>query len=208
MRPRETANAQRAHPWHGAPIGEHAPAKIWVYVEIVPTDTVKYELDKDTGLLKIDRPQKFSSVCPALYGFVPRTLAEVESGRLASERSGRPDLVGDHDPLDVCVFTEKEIPRGDVLLQAVPIGGIRLIDRNEADDKIVAVLADDPAYSAWTDLAHVPAALVDRLRHYFLTYKQPPDAVAPVCEIAGIYGREEAHEVIEAARRDYRAVFG
>ena len=62
----------KSHPWHGVAIGEEAPQRVTVFIEIVPSDTVKYELDKDTGLLKVDRPQLYSNVCPAPYGFVPR----------------------------------------------------------------------------------------------------------------------------------------
>src|SRR5215813_4522493 len=64
----------RAHPWHGVTIGKNAPAVVTTFIEVVPSDTVKYELDKATGILKVDRPQKFSNVCPTLYGFIPRTF--------------------------------------------------------------------------------------------------------------------------------------
>lgn len=80
----------RRHPWHGVPLGADAPAKVTAFVEIVPTDTVKYELDKATGLLKIDRPQKFSNVYPTLYGFLPQTYCGDETGRFCTERTGRP----------------------------------------------------------------------------------------------------------------------
>ena len=76
----------KSHPWHGVPIGEAAPERVTVYVEMVPTDTVKYELDKDTGLLKVDRPQKYSNVPPSLYGFVPRTLCAESVAALFAEK--------------------------------------------------------------------------------------------------------------------------
>jgi inorganic pyrophosphatase len=136
----------KAHPWHGVPIGEDAPAIVTAYIEIVPTDTVKYEIDKITGYLKVDRPQKFSNVCPTLYGLIPQTLCAEQVGALCAERTGRPGIMGDGDPLDICVLTEKTIPCGDILLRAIPIGGLRTIDSHAADDKIIAVMQHDAMY--------------------------------------------------------------
>jgi inorganic pyrophosphatase len=198
----------RAHPWHGVAIGKNAPAVVTTYVEVVPSDTVKYELDKTTGLLKIDRPQKFSNVCPTLYGFIPRTLCADRVGGFCAERTGRPGMVGDGDPLDVCVLTEKAIPHGDILLQAIPIGGLRLIDKNEADDKIIAVMQQDAAYGGWREMSDCPALLIDRLKHYFLTYKEPPGSTDHKMEITHLYDRQEAYEVIRRSQEDYKAHFG
>ena len=198
----------RAHPWHGVSIGADAPEVVAVYVEIVPSDTVKYELDKDTGILKIDRPQRFSNVCPTLYGFIPQTYCGSENAALTARRTGRVGIVGDGDPLDVCVLSEKAIPRGDIVLRARPIGGLRMIDRGEADDKIIAVLEGDASYGAWRDVGEVPRSLIDRLRHYFLTYKAGPDAADANVEITHVYDRDEAHEVIRRSQRDYRALVG
>lgn len=199
----------RAHPWHGVAIGPDAPRLVTAYVEIVPTDAVKYELDKETGILKIDRPQQYSNVCPTLYGFLPRTLCAGEVGRFCTERTGRPGIEGDDDPLDVYVLTERPITHGDVLVRARPIGGLLMIDGNQADDKIVAVLEKDAVHGALQDIAECPAALVDRLRHYFLTYKLspgPPEATR-VVEITHVYGRQEAHEVIRRSQVDYARHF-
>lgn len=198
----------KAHPWHGINIGEQAPEIVTVFIEIVPTDTVKYEIDKETGYLKIDRPQKFSNLVPALYGFVPQTYCDESTAELAREKSGKAIASGDHDPLDICVLTERHISHGNIMLQAIPIGGIRLIDKGEADDKIIAVLKGDEVYNNWKDLSDCPAALINRLRHYFLTYKNIPGEGSPTCEIAGIYGRDEALEVINASRKDYEAKYG
>ena len=195
----------RAHPWHGVPLGPDAPRTVTVYVEIVPTDTVKYEMDKATGILRLDRPQQYSNVCPSLYGFLPRTLCAERVGALCSERTGRAGIVGDGDPMDVCVLTEKELSHGDILVRAVPIGGLRMIDGDQADDKIVAVLEGDAVFGGHRELADCPSALVDRLRHYFLTYKQGPDRGGRVVEIAQVYGRAEAHEAIARSVEDYRA---
>jgi len=195
----------RAHPWHGVSMGKDAPRVVTTYIEIVPTDTVKYEMDKLTGILRMDRPQQYSNVCPSLYGFIPRTLCAERVGALCSERTGRPGIHGDGDPMDVCVLTEKEISHGDILVQAVPIGGLRMIDGNEADDKISAVLNGDAVFGSIKDIAECPAPLVHRLRHHFLTYKQGPDRAAHAGEITHVYGRDEAHDVIRTSAQDYEA---
>jgi inorganic pyrophosphatase len=211
-RPREPARTLgvlvKAHPWHGVPIGPEAPEVVTTFIELVPSDTVKYELDKLTGLLKIDRPQQYSNICPTPYGFIPQTLCAEEVGRLCAQRTGRRGIVGDGDPMDLCLLTEKDITHGNVLVQAIPIGGLRMLDGNEADDKILAVLRDDAVYGSWRDLSDCPAPLLDRLRHYFLTYKQSPDRIAAPCEITHVYGREEAFEVIRRSHADYRRHFG
>jgi inorganic pyrophosphatase len=198
----------RAHPWHGVAIGKDAPAVVTTYIEVVPSDTVKYELDKATGLLKVDRPQKFSNVCPSLYGLIPRTLCATRVGDFCAEKIGRAGIIGDGDPLDICVLTEKTMPRGDILLQAFPIGGLRMIDRNEADDKIIAVMLDDAVYGDWREIADCPSSLIERLKHYFLTYKQPPGLAEHKTEITHVYDRQEAYEVIRRSQEDYRAKFG
>ena len=194
-----------AHPWHGILPG--GPDVFTCYIEMVPTDVVKYELDKESGLLRVDRPQKFSSVPPTLYGFIPRTYCAERVAARCEERLGRKGIVGDGDPIDVCVLTEKPITHGNLLVPAVPIGGLRMLDGNEADDKIIAVLRGDNVYGATRDIADAPKALIDRLRHYFLTYKQAPDMTSPATEIPEIYGREEALEVIRRSIEDYRNKF-
>jgi inorganic pyrophosphatase len=196
----------KPHPWHGIPIGDDAPRTVTCFIEIVPTDTVKYELDKQTGYLKVDRPQKFSNVYPTLYGFIPQTYCGEQVGAFCSERTGRSGIVGDGDPMDICVLSEKSFSHGDIILRAIPIGGLRMIDGDEADDKIVAVLEGDAVYGGWHDIAESPPALIDRLRHYFLTYKQVPGDTARV-EIAAVYNREEAYEAIRRSRVDYEAHF-
>jgi inorganic pyrophosphatase len=198
----------RSHPWHGVPIGGKAPQVVTTYVEIVPTDAVKYELDKETGMLRLDRPQQYSNVCPSLYGFIPQTLCAEEVGRLCCERTGRRGIVGDGDPMDICVLTEKPIAHGNILVDAIPIGGLRMLDGDEADDKIIAVLEGDAVYGSLRELEECPAPLVDRLRHYFLTYKQGPDRAARMVEITHVYRREEAHDVIRRSIADYAHHFG
>lgn len=200
------ANVHKAHPWHGIPIGEKSPELVTAFIEIVPTDTVKYEIDKQTGYLKIDRPQKYSNIVPALYGFIPKTYCGEQIAQLAQERSGREVTEGDGDPLDICVLCEKIISHGDIICEARPIGGIRLIDKGEADDKIIAVLKGDEVYGSYQDLSELPPNVVERLKHYFLTYKNLPGEPALI-EIANVYGREEAHEVILTSVEDYKQSF-
>jgi len=96
-----------SHPWHGISIGESAPEIVTCFIEVIPGDTVKYELDKDSGYLKVDRPQKFSSLVPALYGFIPQTYCEHRIAAYCQEKTGRIGIVGDGDPLDVLVLTER-----------------------------------------------------------------------------------------------------
>ncbi len=194
----------KAHPWHGISIGNNAPKVLTAFIEIVPTDTVKYEIDKESGYLKIDRPQKFSNVVPALYGFIPQTYCDKLVAAFASEKSGKKVEKGDGDPLDICVLSERSITHGDIILQAIPIGGIRLIDKGEADDKIIAVMQGDEVYKQWTDIKDCPEAIINRLKHYFLTYKNIPGTEVPTCEISNIYGKEEAYEVINRSREDYK----
>jgi inorganic pyrophosphatase len=198
----------QAHPWHGVSPGAKAPAELVAYIEIVPTDPVKYELDKGSGHLRVDRPQRFSSMCPTLYGFIPQTFCGDEVAALCAVRTGLTGIEGDGDPMDICVLSEKAFAHGSFFLQAKPIGGLRMIDGQQADDKIIAVLSSDVAYGQVEDISACPKGLVDRLTHYFLTYKQLPREAPRRVEIADVYNRAEAHEVIERSRRDYRQQFG
>ncbi len=194
----------KSHPWHGVEIGEDAPDIVTCYVEIVSTDTVKYEVDKLTGYLKIDRPQKYSNFLPALYGFVPQTYCDENVAAVSRNTLNRPDIVGDHDPLDICILTEKNISHGDILVRARPIGGFRLIDGNQADDKIIAVLKGDGVYGDIRDISDCPKIVIERLRHYFLTYKDMPGTTTPRCELTHVYGATEAKQILEYAMDDYR----
>jgi len=198
----------KSHPWHGVAIGDKVPDVVTAFIECVPSDTVKYEVDKVTGYLKVDRPQKFSNIIPALYGFIPQTYCGEKVAEYCRNKTGRDNIDGDGDPLDICVLTERFITHGDILVQAEPIGGFRMIDGGEADDKIIAVLKNDEVYRNWTDISDCPEALVRRLKHYFLTYKEMPGLTTQRCEITHTYGRDEAHEVIRRSRKDYMRTFG
>jgi inorganic pyrophosphatase len=193
----------KAHPWHGIPMGENAPQEVTVFIEIVPRDTVKYEVDKETGYLKIDRPQQYSNVVPANYGFIPQTYCADRIAQLARDKSTGIEISdGDKDPLDILVLSEHHIPRGDIILKARPIGGFCLIDGGEADDKIIAVLKGDKVFEQYTEISELPKGILERFEHYFLTYKSLPDD-PNICEIAYSYGREDSYGVIQAAIADY-----
>lgn len=196
------ANPYKLHPWHGIHRGDAAPVTVTAFIEIIPSDTVKYEIDKHSGYLMVDRPQKFSNIVPALYGFIPRSYCAESVAACNMAVSGRTSIVGDGDPLDILVLTEREITHGDIIVKAIPIGGFRLVDNMEADDKIIAVLNNDEVYNMWKDISDVPKTIINRLKHYFLTYKQMPDK-APTCIIDEVYGKEAAQEVILASFRDY-----
>jgi inorganic pyrophosphatase len=198
----------QAHPWHGVSPGSDVPDTVNAFIEIVPTDAVKYELDKATGHLRVDRPQRFSSLCPMPYGFIPQSYCGDRVGELCSERVGRSGIRGDGDPMDICVLTEKSFSQGNFFVRARPIGGLRMIDGTEADDKIIAVLESDIAYGHIENITECPPGLVERLKHYFLSYKQLPNEGPRRVEIAEVYDRAEAGVVITRSLTDYRALFG
>jgi inorganic pyrophosphatase len=192
----------RPHPWHGLDAGPNPPEVVTAYIEITPFDVVKYEVDKRTGYLKVDRPQRGSSSPPELYGLIPRTYCAARVADLSPETDR-----ADGDPLDVCVLSERPIDHSEIMLDARVVGGIRMLDDDEADDKIVAVLVGDAVWSSVRDLDDIPRALVDRLVHYFLTYKVMPGEESRV-SIPEVYGRDHAFAVVEAAMADYKETFG
>ncbi|CAB1276150.1 inorganic pyrophosphatase [Candidatus Nitrosacidococcus tergens] len=191
----------RLHPWHGAETGATPPEFVHAYIEITPFDPIKYELDKVTGCLRVDRPQHGSSLPPSLYGLIPRTYS---ADKVASLCDGADR--GDGDPLDICVITERPVNRSDILLEARVIGGIQTIDRGEVDDKIIAVLKGDSALDSVKDIIDLPSIYVERLRHYFVTYKMVPDQLSPVT-LGKTYDRDHAFQVVQASMEDYAAAY-
>ena len=191
----------RPHPWHGLSPGPSLPRIVNAYIEITPFDLMKYEVDKASGYLRVDRPQRTSSQPPSLYGFIPQTYCGERVRRLAEgcER-------GDGDPLDICVISERPINHSEVLLRARVVGGLKIIDRGEADDKIVAVLVGDYVWGEAHEIGDLPAALLERIEHYFSTYKLVPDE-PPKIRLSGRYGYPEAAAVIRAAIEDYAEKF-
>ncbi len=177
----------RPHPWHGLEPGPEAPRIVNAFIEITPYDLMKYEVD--------------SSHPPALYGFVPQTYCGERVCRLAPGCDR-----GDGDPLDICVISERPINHQEVLLRAVVVGGLKIIDRGEADDKIIAVLEGDYVWGAARELGDLPGALLERLEHYFSTYKLVPGEPAKI-SVVGRYGYADAAAVIRASIDDYAEMF-
>jgi len=188
--------AHRPHPWHGLSAGPEPPGRVHAFVEITPFDLVKYEVDKTSGYLRVDRPQRSSATVPTIYGFIPRTFCGTRVAAIAGAAAG------DGDPLDICVLSERPIDRAEIILDVQVVGGLLMIDRGEADDKIVAVLRDDAIWAQARDVADLPTALVERLRHYFSTYKLHPGEPLRT-EVRGVYGRDHACAVVDAALADY-----
>jgi len=197
----------KAHPWHGLALGENMPDSLNAYIEIVPTDTVKFEVDKESGHLRVDRPQRYSNICPALYGLIPQTYCGDGVAQICREATGNDSIVGDGDPLDICVLSEKAFSHGDFIMEAIPIGGLRMIDGNEADDKIIAVMKGDASCGHWKDISQVPDSVLERLNHYFLTYKDAPNDAPKICEIQDVYGAITAHDIIRRSNDDYHQKF-
>ena len=192
----------RPHPWHGLEIGPNPPHLVHAYIEITPFDLVKYEIDKTTGYLRVDRPQRSSSQPPALYGFIPRTYCDERVAKLSSTAT-----TGDGDPLDICVLSERPINRSEVIVNARIVGGLDVNDGGEADDKIIAVLQNDNVWGKAEDITDLPPVLVERLSHYFGTYKMIPGEESKL-KVERVYGREHALKVVEAAMADYYDEYG
>jgi len=195
-------NRHRPHPWHGLDVGPEPPEVLNAYIEITPFDLMKYEVDKVSGYLRVDRPQRSSAQPPTLYGFVPRTYCDERVRRLAPTAKR-----GDHDPLDICVLSERAIARNEIIVRGRVIGGLQMIDNDEADDKIISVLENDYVWGRARDVRDMPSVLVERLQHYFLTYKLVPGH-PPRARITRIYGRVHALKVVRAAMADYHHHFG
>ncbi len=192
----------RPHPWHGLDPGHEPPVRLQAYIEITPFDLVKYEICKATGYLRVDRPQRSSSQPPALYGFVPKTYCGDRVTSLSPNAS-----LGDGDPLDICVISERPINRADILIHTRVVGGLQCVDGGEADDKIIAVLENDNMHGDVEDIKDLPPVLIERLRHYFATYKMVPGQESQM-SVELTYGVEHAIKVIEASLADYEEAFG
>ena len=194
-------NHFRPHPWHGLEVGTNPPESLNAFIEITPLDTMKYEVDKASGYMRVDRPQRSSAQHPALYGFVPRTYCG-DRVKVLAPTARR----GDGDPLDICVLSERPITRAEIIIPCRVIGGLQMIDRGEADDKLIGVLDGDYMWGDARDVSDMPAVLIERLQHYFLTYKLVPGQRAQA-KITSVYGRAHAFKVVRAAMADYDEKF-
>lgn len=192
----------RPHPWHGLSVGPNPPETVNAYIELTTFDSVKYEIDKETGYLRVDRPQRSTAQPPILYGFIPRTFCGRRVGAVGDKK-----LAGDGDPLDICVISERPINRTEIILSARVVGGLQMIDKNEADDKIIAVLENDNIWADIKDVSELPHVMIERIRHYFSTYKWVPDVNSPV-SVSEAYNFERAAKVIKASIQDYEEMYG
>jgi len=169
------------HPWRDLPPGPHPPEEVTALIEIPRGSRNKYELDKEHGLLKLDRVLYSAVHYPGDYGFIPRTLHE------------------DGDPLDILVrINEPTFP--GCLIDARPIGVLKMLDRGEPDDKILAVPSHDPQHGEYFDIADLPAHYLKEVEHFFLIYK---DLEGKRMEIRGWEKSDSAMRVIAASMERY-----
>ena len=194
-------NRWRPHPWHGIDVGPQPPRVVHAYIESTPFNHIKYEVDKQTGYLRVDRPHRTSSLPPTLYGFIPQTYCGNRVGALMDGATQ-----GDDDPLDICVVSDRPIDRAELILNARVVGGLPMLDGGEADDKIIAVLEKDHVWSSVNDISELPQSIVERLIHYFSTYKSMPGEDLTV-HVGPAYGREHAEKVIQLSIDDYQDKF-
>lgn len=192
----------RPHPWHGLEVGKLPPRLVNAYIEISPFDLIKYEVDKVTGYLRVDRPQRTSSQPPTLYGFIPRTYCGENVHQLSPQ-----SVKGDGDPMDICVVSERPITRAEVILSAKVVGALQMLDGGEADDKIIAVLENDNFWGEIEDVSELPKILVERLQHYFSTYKLVPGQEKRV-SIEKVLDSQQAQQLVLAAMEDYQNAYG
>jgi inorganic pyrophosphatase len=173
------------HPWHEVAIGKTPPELVNAIIEIPRGSRAKYEVDKESGLIKLDRVIYASMYYPLNYGFIPQTMGE------------------DHDPLDIVVLTQVSV----VPLCLIPskvIGVMQMVDRGEADDKIIAVAQEDPSVSHINDVKDLPDHLRAELKHFFENYKTLENKKVVVDEFLS---KQKAYEIINASVSLYRKHF-
>ena len=175
----------KAHPWHDISIGEAAPEKVNAIIEIPNGSRAKYELEKESGMLKLDRVL-FSSVhYPANYGFLPKTLCD------------------DNDPLDILVMSQIDI-QPLCMVEAKVIGVMHIVDDNEIDDKIISVAANDPSVSHFNNISELPQHLINELQNFFEEYKKLEKKDVKVKEFQD---RKKALQIIEESIKMYEEKF-
>ena len=154
-------------------------------VEIQKNGRNKYELDKETGMLKLDRVLYTATHYPANYGFIPRTYA------------------GDNDPLDVLILCQEEIVPM-TLVECYPIGVLKMIDNDEEDEKIIAICKNDPYLNTYKDINQLPTQYMDEIMHFFEVYKT---LEGKTTSVGKMYGRAEAEDIVEQAIVNYKNKF-
>ncbi len=173
------------NPWHEAPIGEKTPEIVEAIIEIPKGSKAKYELDKATGMLRLDRVLFSSMQYPDNYGFIPQTYGD------------------DNDPLDIIVLSQESI-HPMCLVEAKVIGVMRMIDDGELDDKIIAVANDDEMVNKYDSIEALPPHFCKELQNFFETYKKLEEKSV---EVEGFQGRDRAIEIIKTAIEDYKKTF-
>ncbi|OHB18867.1 MAG: inorganic pyrophosphatase [Parcubacteria group bacterium RIFCSPHIGHO2_01_FULL_56_18] len=173
--------------WHDIPLGESAPEEVNVIIEIPKGSNNKYEIDKETGLIKLDRANYTAAAYPFDYGFVPQTLWE------------------DNDPLDIVLLTTYPLSPG-ILVAARPVAVIDMVDSGESDYKVIAVPVDDKRWDDVNDLADLNKHMLKEFQHFFETYKNLKGKPV-VVEIKGIYGKKEALDAVKKSVELYKAKF-
>lgn len=173
------------HPWHGANYGDKAPERVKALIEIPQGSRTKYEIDKETGLLTLDRVIHSSFHYPVNYGFIPQTLGL------------------DGDPLDILVLCSQEI-HPLCLVEATVIGNMQMIDSGEEDDKIIAVATKDPSVNHISEIDELPRHFILELRNYFEQYKVLENKEV---KIDAFQSKEEAYRIIHAAIKFYKEKF-
>jgi inorganic pyrophosphatase len=174
------------HPWHGVPAGEQAPRLVNAVIEIPQGSRCKYEIDKDSGLLKLDRVIFSSFYYPVNYGFIPQSYG------------------GDKDPLDILVITSLPV-QALTLMEAKVIGVMQMIDGGDPDDKIIAVAANDPGVNHYNNIEELPRHFFDELRHFFEEYKKLENKTVKVEDFGD---KAQALAIIEEALGFYKKTFG
>ncbi len=172
--------------WHDIAAKRIKPEDFVCVIEISKGSKTKYELDKETGCIMLDRILYTSTQYPANYGFIPKTYGE------------------DEDPLDVLLLCSEPLAPL-TLVRAYPIGVITMIDNERCDDKIIAIPFGDPSYNQYQDISELPAHIFDEMKHFFKVYKNLENKNTAVNEVSG---RDKALEIIRKARADYKEIFG
>ncbi|RYZ29816.1 MAG: inorganic diphosphatase [Chitinophagaceae bacterium] len=173
------------HPWHGVSYGENAPERVKALIEISQGSRTKYEIDKETGLLKLDRVIYSSFHYPVNYGFIPQTLG------------------WDHDPLDILVLCSQSI-QPLCLVDATVIGNMQMVDSGEYDDKIIAVASNDPSVNHITSMEELPKHFISELRNYFEQYKV---LESKEVRIDKFQDKDDAYRIISEAIEHYKTQF-
>ena len=171
--------------WHDFSPEKITPESFYAVIEITKGSKIKYELDKSTGLLKLDRILYTSTHYPANYGFIPRTYAL------------------DNDPLDVLILCSEKIEPMSIV-ECYPIGVISMLDNGDPDDKIIAIHTGDPTYNGYTDISQLPKHIFEEMVHFFSVYKMLENKETVIDEARG---PDEARRIIEESIERYREIF-